>query len=356
MSTRTTRRRLVAAVAAVGAAATLVGGALRAAPAEGARTTTTDQWRVEALSALGSARIAADAGGATTMVWANLTRASANLTGWDSPTTRDLLARTLAGRHRDGGYGLPRPSDVFGDGTVNPATTGYVITAADHVGPMLLEAYAHGAVPRAQVESVRDWLMRVPRATTRKGACLPYTNSPHDAVVARPDGTISRCVYNVNGAAAAFLTGAARAGITRPGQTELARRLTAYTNAALTPSGRWPYMSGRATVQDLDHNSANVEAQWVLAPRSSLTARVVAAELTAPLTADPTDHLGRLRSVVADPRRCEAVQPSARALRVELSHRSGTGALTPTMAAIRYSQAAVWESRAALHCPSRPLT
>lgn len=303
-------------------------------------------WRARAVGSYAKTQQAAATRGSTDMVWANMARASGTVNGWSSSTTVGLIRTALAHKHPDGGFGVPYAFDPFSDGTSNPATTGYTVTTADHVGQLLIEGYRKGRVSRYHVESVRDWLMTVPRATTSRGTCVAYSNSPNDRTIARADGSIARCVHNVNASTAMYLVQASQLGMTRPGQLELARDIMRYSGREVLGSGRWPYQTGKTTPQDLDHNSLNVEAQKVFDPVGSLTTRTAAAQANAPLTADYTDHLGRLRATVATKALCAPAYSSSLAFRARVDALGTTSeGRTTTITTIRYSQAALWEAR-----------
>lgn len=303
-------------------------------------------WRKAMADPLARADTAARTLGSSPMAWANMARASARSEGWRSSRTTGYIAKVLAARHRDGGWGLDEPADAFGDGTVNPASTTYSVTVADHVGPLLLEGLAAGVVRREVVDGAVTSLMRMPRVVTARGTCVSYSSSPHDRATAT-----RRCVHNANAATGWFLEMAARAGVERPGQRALAASILRYDAAAQLPTGMWPYSNDTTKPQDLDHNALNVEAQHVMSGPTPLTRAVAAAHYAAPMTTDYTDHLSRLRAVVADPGRCRGAYPHSAAMRTKITRLAQTTAgRTTNIVALRHSQVALWDSRAMVVC------
>jgi len=191
--------------------------------------------------------------------------------GWSSHQVAADYAQIMARVKPDGGWGLDQAVDAFGDGTINPATTSYLVTTADHVGPALLAGYRHAVVPRSAVQMALRSIVAMPRAGYVQGrTCLAYSNSGFD------DGT---CIWNVDLGAAAFLKQAAAAGVVVSGQLDLLARISATVKDQLDPaSGYWPYTtaSGR-TPQDADHNGYTVASAAILLPGDATVASALRA-------------------------------------------------------------------------------
>lgn len=186
----------------------------------------------------------------------------ATLYGWADPEVATQLQRVRAARKPDGGYGLDVAWDAFADGSVNPASTSYLVTVTDHVGRALLHARAAGVVGDAEVAALVDLVLGWP-SVVGDPDCLGYSPRSSDRRI---------CVYNVNMAAAWFLKAAYDAGVRRPGQLEMSARLYAH-DARLQTAGWWPYASSsRSRRQDWNHNAAMIDAQLVLDPAAGQAA------------------------------------------------------------------------------------
>lgn len=269
---------------------------------------------------------AADTGTETAHAYAYMAAAVGHRYGWTDPRVSTYLAKLYSLRNPDGGWGIGEAWDAFQDGTVNPATTTYTITLADHVGPVLLEAWQHGLVPAADVQTVVDLIATTNSAqygasAGNLGRCFAYSRSPNDNVV--PAG----CVHNVSAAAAGFLMRARALGfvhslsITRAVQV-VKKEAVDYTWSTLW----WPYI-GTGGPADTDHTAAEAWWMWDLArPLGEATATKILTEFAtlqdnamAPIAvvrlatlspemaalADP--WMGEVEDLVADP-------PSTRAL------------------------------------------
>ena len=188
--------------------------------------------------------------------------ALATLYGWSDPEIGPALQRLRSVRKPDGGYGSDVAWDAFQDGTVNPASTSYLVTVTDHVGRALLHARAAGVVGDAEVAALVDLVLGWP-SVVGDPDCLGYSPRSSDRRI---------CVYNVNMAAAWFLKAAYDAGVRRPGQLETSARLYAH-DAPLQNGGWWPYGSStRSRRQDWNHNAAMIDMQFLLDPAAATAA------------------------------------------------------------------------------------
>ena len=211
----------------------------------------------------------------------------ATLYGWDSTEARSQLVRLRSVKKPDGGYGIERAWDAFGDGSVNPVSTSYLVSVTDHAGVGLLVGLRARVVPAGEVGALVDLVMAWPRVEGDDD-CLAYSTSPTDR---------RHCVYNVNSSAAWFLPSAWDAGVRRPGQQELAERLYAH-DVAHASGGWWPYSSNQLNVrQDWNHNAAMVDFQFqldVVAGQASLDA-LMPGGWVHPDRSRPNDVQGYLR-------------------------------------------------------------
>jgi hypothetical protein len=178
--------------------------------------------------------------------------------GWQHTWTQTYLRTVYNLANPDGGWGLSEPYDAFGDGTLNPASTTYTVTVADHVGPVLLAGFKAGAVPWAKVQSVVDLLMSTPRIPVERGQCIAYSRAEADA---RPGYE----VHNVSAGAAWFLHECAAAGFGATGLHRLVTDVTVHQVQAYRPEATWwPYIADGPN-QDADHNAYSAEAMYRLA-------------------------------------------------------------------------------------------
>jgi hypothetical protein len=214
-------------------------------------------WRSRAYTAL-NRFVAADAGDGTAFGYGMAAGASGMLNGWTHPRTTSLLMLLLGTRNPDGGYGLGRPYDAFADGTVNPASTTYTVTLADHVGHTLLAAYKGGsaAVERQDVQDVANLLVSTQRVPVARGECVAYSRSPHDA---------AGQVHNVNAGVGWFLSDCNGSGFGATGMQKLITNITICEQVAYREDRFWwPYLDDGPD-QDADHNSYTAESLYRLA-------------------------------------------------------------------------------------------
>lgn len=218
-----------------------------------------DEWRAQASWAL-TIFDEADTGNERTSAYGLAYEASGRLRGWNDARTVALLNKILLQKKPDGGYGLNFAFDVLSDGTVNPASTTYTVTLADHVGSSLLEGYRNGAVPRGEIQNIVNLLMSTPRIDTAAGQCIAYSRHPNDTVP-------YACVHNVSAGAARFLMEANAAGVGRSGLAALVEGVTRREVAAFDAAARnWHYADTRL-MSDPDHTSYQAWSMYTLAPQ-----------------------------------------------------------------------------------------
>lgn len=216
-----------------------------------------DQWRARAITALDKFLATTTAPDMPSFAYGMAAGAAGYLYGWDDPITTDLLAQLRATKNPDGTYGLNEPRDVFNDGTVNSATTGYAVTIAGHVGPTLLEAYKHGAATAAEIQVLVNALAKTfPKVTgITRGQCIAYSNSPYDK---------THCVHNVNSGVAWFLMEANALGFGATGMQNLITNISIAEGIAYRETQWWwPYSDSGANA-DADHASYEAEAMYRL--------------------------------------------------------------------------------------------
>lgn len=283
-------RRLLAALSA----AVLTAAFLCPLPAAAGDPVRAEAWRTIAQRALDRLNVLTATGTQRSFTLAFAAQSTAWLSpdGWQDPAALAYLDRVYATANPDGGYGLGYAYDAHGDGTVNPATTTYVVTLAGHVGPVLLDGYRAGVVPRAKVQTVFDLVATAPRIDTSAGRCVAYSRSSNDAKA-------GLCVHNVNAGAAAFLLDAGRDGFAVPWwlvQGIVKRELSAY-NAT---TRYWPYRDNMSPdPQDADHNSYTVEAMYPLAYPVGYSAAYVM--MTAEPDTDPATPIVGMRLTALPP-------------------------------------------------------
>ncbi len=192
----------------------------------------------------------------------------AQASGWHSSATQALLARLMATRKPDGGYGLGAPWDAYDDGSLNPVQTTYTVTTSGHVGWLLLEGYKAGALPTGGLSSAVDAMLVMPRLNG--GTCFAYSNSTHDAGLP--------CVYNVSHGAAAFLVQVRELTSYRAEDIDrillaLRSRLADGYNPA---TGYWAYMAGSTKAQDVSHQVYTAKSVDIVDPSFHAVDRMMA--------------------------------------------------------------------------------
>jgi hypothetical protein len=216
-----------------------------------------DEWRLRALRALQCFQ-RLDSGDEGAHSYAFAAGAAGWLEGWTSDRARRYLERLFATRNPDGGFGLGRPFDAFSTGRQNPADTTYTVTLAGHVGPVLLEAHAAGAVRLAELDRIVGLLVEAPRVPVEHGMCIGYSLLESDA---------SECVNNVNALVGSFLDGARRAGSKHKAITDLLAGICkCHVSHYRDDVGSWSYIEGRSALNDFNHDAATIQATLTLAP------------------------------------------------------------------------------------------
>lgn len=225
---------------------------------EGRRSAPRSAWKERAEHAL---RIFEDRAGrdepATALAFA--TGARAALRGWDDSGVVDYIRQLLATRNPDGGFGLGWAYDAFNTGETNAPDTTYTVTTAAHVGRVLLEGAAHGAVDSVEVERLVEVVLAIPLvAGVWPGACIGYSTYERDA---------ETCVHNVNASVALFLLRAAPLISRRDTAIDLALRLAQHEIASYrVDEGSWHYMGTAGRPNDMNHEAACIEAALAFAP------------------------------------------------------------------------------------------
>lgn len=223
-----------------------------------------DEWRALAVTALDAFEATDDVGdgGTGTLKVASYGfayEASGRLRGYDDVRTVRYLTKILSMKNPDGGYGLLTGYDLLGDGTTNPASTTYTVTLADHVGSPLLHGYLHGAVPKAEIQSIVNLIMTTPRIDTAYGQCIAYSRHANDSVA-------YACVHNVNAGAARFLLEANSAGVGKSGLATLVEGVTRRETYAYLPASKnWRYADTQV-MSDPDHQSYEAWSMYYLTP------------------------------------------------------------------------------------------
>lgn len=225
-----------------------------------------DQWRALAVEALERFETTddvgdeGDAGGdLKVMTYGLAFEASGRLRGFADPRTLRYRDKVLSMKNPDGGYGLPFAYDVLGDGTVNPATTTYTVTLADHVGEPFLLGFQRGAVPRAELQNIVNLIFSTGRINTAQGACIAYSRSANDLAP-------YACIHNVNSGAGLFLMRASAAGVGRTGLAALVADITRREVYSYVPAaGNWHY-ADTTMFNDPDHLSYIAWSMYELAP------------------------------------------------------------------------------------------
>lgn len=175
--------------------------------------------------------------------------------GWQSADADYYLARALQGEIGEGGFGVGKAWDAFGDRSVNPADTAYLVSGSEHVGTAVLDAYASRRTAEIEVtyDRLEDVIERMVErinnwpSPSREAACFAYSESPSDL-------RGGYCVHNVNVSAAWFLLEADRLGF--KADTARAHAALNYSLSFYNPAERsWPYQTGRLGLNDPDHNA-----------------------------------------------------------------------------------------------------
>ena len=214
-------------------------------------------WRARALEALDQFK-RLDEGNESAHAYAFVAGTAGRLHGWSSTGAKRHLDQLEATRNPDGGFGLGRAYDPFSTGRENPPDTTYTVTLAGHVGRVLLEAHAAGALPLEQVDRIVSLIVEAPRVPVQHGLCVGYSLMETDA---------TGCVNNVNALAGLFLEGARRAGSRAKGLTELLAGICQCHAAHYRADvASWAYTERAPALNDHNHDAASIEAALVLTP------------------------------------------------------------------------------------------
>lgn len=288
------------------------------APASARAAVATSDWGNLADLAL-TRLAAADDGRQTAFTYAYAASAAGNRYGWDAPATTAYLAKVFALRLANGGWAA-----TYG------GTTVYTVTLADHVGPVLLEAYQGGAdgVGAGDVSAVAVRLVSAAQWVT-VGKCVSY-------LIYSPSAD---CVHNQNSAVAAFLVSVREAGIMVPGADALVAQIVRRETYAFngTVNG-WPYSDTQSAVQDADHGSLSAEAAMALYPPVGRLAITKIMSTTYAGASEINAPLAHLRAGAFDCARADAFSAEAYAY------------LAAQSDPMRLAQVARWAARLAVVC------
>lgn len=231
-----------------------------------------------------------DSGSENAHAYAYMAGALARRTDWQHADVARYLERVASLANPDGGYGLNNPYDAFQDGTTNPARTTYTVSVTDHVGRVLLNGWQAGVVTQERIGTLVDLIMEMPRVPAHPGnpgICIAYSNHSNDTEF---------CVPNVNAGAGWFLSRAAELGITRPGLAALLDGIRQRDASSFNEqTGWWPYIEGRSTPNDMNHNAYNAESELLLNP--AIAQRAIDAVMGRDRYERWTDPLGQIRLV-----------------------------------------------------------
>jgi hypothetical protein len=181
--------------------------------------------------------------------------------GWESPTVAALVQHLLDVRKPDGGWGIEKAWDAFGDGTTNPESTTYTVSTAGHAGPALLGAWQNKLVTDEDLRLAVDSLLNTPRVNVPGGICVAYSNSGKDFP----------CVPNVNLGAGAWLKQVREVtGWSIPLLDDVVAQVTAADRYLFNPTtGYWGYSdlpSQLGKPQDAPHQGYTLQSVLVLEP------------------------------------------------------------------------------------------
>lgn len=294
-------------------------------------STTGDAWRARA-SAAATKFAALDDGKQRVFPYAYMASAIGNLYGWDDPRVATYLTKVRSMRLPDGGYGLNYSIDEFGDGTWNSATTAYTVTMADHVGPVLLEAYQNGKASKDEISALANYVAHIPLLS---GNCMPYSNSPNDRA------SSYYCIHNVSASASLWLTNVVDAGIPVWEQAWITLNIDRRETAAYLPySGNWNYsdVPGRG-LSDIDHTALSTE--WALSHAPAIGRAMLAKIMTTSFPTDQNAPLAHFRLSAFD---------CANSTRWFAEFDSWLANPPGTDDGIRYAQLARWAARNAKAC------
>lgn len=216
-----------------------------------------DAWRSKAITAIGKFR-AIDNGTAGPYGYASMAEACGRIYGWQHTWTNTYFNTVYALANPDGGWGLDREYDAFGDGTVNNEDTTYTVTLADHVGAPFLAGFQAGVVPHARVQGIVNLLLAMPRIPVERGQCVAYSNRPADC---QPGYE----VHNVSAGVGQFLHRANSLGFGGTGLHRLITDITIHQLVAYREADVWwPYIES-GDLQDPDHQAYSAQSMYPLA-------------------------------------------------------------------------------------------
>jgi hypothetical protein len=227
---------------------------------------------------------AADNDHLTVFQYAYAAKAAADRHGWDSPDAQAYLEKAKIQRLWNNDGSLKGYPVSYGGSAI------YTVTLADHVGPVMLDAYLHGAATEQNVFEIANLLMKVPTWTT-VGKCVSYLVYSASA----------DCVHNQNAAVASFLDSVRAANIWVSGSDALVGAIVRQETYTFNSTvNLWPYSTTQTGIQDADHSALSAEAAIKLYPPiGRLTVKHIMVT-TYTGAAEANSPLGHLRAGATD--------------------------------------------------------
>lgn len=181
--------------------------------------------------------------------------------GWAGPNVASRVQHLLDVRKPDGGWGIEKAWDAFGDGTVNRESTTYTVSTAGHAGPALLGAWQNKLVTDEDLRAAVDSLLSTPRVNVPGGTCVAYSNSGKDLP----------CVPNVSLGAGAWLKQVREVtGWSIPLLDDVVAQITAADRYLFNEgTGYWGYSdlpSQLGRPQDAPHQGYTLQSVLILEP------------------------------------------------------------------------------------------
>jgi hypothetical protein len=183
---------------------------------------------------------------------AYLARARATRFGWNDPMAKVYLGRVLAEQRTDGGWG------TLHDGFAKS----HAVSTAEHVGPMLIEAWKAGRVTTVRMSKVADFLLGLPRTKVELGS--------YDGAFVAPNSVDKGpWIHNISQAVGLYLKEFRAASGGQYRAKDIDHAVTLITRAEVaTYNSQWRSWTYREDVpkvlNDADHNALSVHAMLKL--------------------------------------------------------------------------------------------